>query len=696
MARVSVTVDGVRYVDDVEPRTLLVHYLRDQLGKVGTVVGCDTSNCGACTVLMSGPDDVAREREELLGAGRAGRRLRRHHRGGAGRRRRHAAPGTARLPRAARAAVRLLHARHDHGGGRPAEGESTPDRGGDPRGHVGQPVPLHRLPEHRPRRPGRRRTAACRRQIGELQHAGRRPAAGAGDRARRRRRWRHDRHHRRTGPEVGRAAAAQGGRAPGHRPHQLDREHHAARHAAPGHPAQPVRPRPHHQRRTPRRRRTARTCWPRSAGPTWPTPRACWPAPGRSPRTWSRRRTCRWPSTRCATWASRSPSWWPATGPARWTRSTRSRSSTSRCRWCWTSRRRWPRARRWCTPTRAPTSATPGSSTRPRPAPAATWPQAEAEAEVVIKRRYVQQRLIPAFMEPRSVIVDPRGGEWTVYSATQIPHIVRFLLAATTGTPEHKIRVIAPDVGGGFGGKLAVTPEEWIAFAVATKTGRPVKYTESRAESHGLGPPRARRDPGHHADRQPRRHGHRAVDVEPDRQHGRVPGHRHAGRADARRVHVQRHLQVPGLPVRVHRGLHQHHQDRRVPGRRPARGHLRHRAHHGRARGRARAGPDRGAAAQLDQARGVPVHHRGRAGLRLGQLRGGHRQGVGAAGLRRPAGRAGGPPGGRRPGAAGHRHLHLHRDVRAGAVAGARRAALRRGRLGVGRRSGSCRPARSR
>jgi len=109
--------------------------------------------------------------------------------------------------------------------------------------------------------------------------------------------------------------------------------------------------------------------------------------------------------------------------------------------------------------------------------------QAEAEAEVVIKRRYVHQRLIPAFMEPRSVIVDPGGGEWTVYSATQIPHIVRFLLAATTGTPEHKIRVIAPDVGGGFGGKLAVTPEEWIAFAVATKTGRPVKYTESRAES---------------------------------------------------------------------------------------------------------------------------------------------------------------------------------------------------------------------
>ena len=56
MTRISVTVDGVRYDDDVEPRTLLVHHLRERLGKIGTVVGCDTSNCGACTVLMSDPD----------------------------------------------------------------------------------------------------------------------------------------------------------------------------------------------------------------------------------------------------------------------------------------------------------------------------------------------------------------------------------------------------------------------------------------------------------------------------------------------------------------------------------------------------------------------------------------------------------------------------------------------------------------
>jgi aerobic carbon-monoxide dehydrogenase small subunit len=54
MARINVRVDGTSYADEVEPRMLLVHYLRDRLGKTGTVVGCDTSNCGACTVHLDG------------------------------------------------------------------------------------------------------------------------------------------------------------------------------------------------------------------------------------------------------------------------------------------------------------------------------------------------------------------------------------------------------------------------------------------------------------------------------------------------------------------------------------------------------------------------------------------------------------------------------------------------------------------
>ena len=108
---------------------------------------------------------------------------------------------------------------------------------------------------------------------------------------------------------------------------------------------------------------------------------------------------------------------------------------------------------------------------------------AQAQAEVVVRRRYVQQRLIPAFMEPRSVVVNPGPGEWTMWSATQIPHILRLMLALLTGVPEHQIRVIAPDVGGGFGGKLQVTPEEMITFFAAERVGRPVKYTETRSDT---------------------------------------------------------------------------------------------------------------------------------------------------------------------------------------------------------------------
>ncbi|MDQ1751226.1 MAG: aerobic carbon-monoxide dehydrogenase large subunit [Pseudonocardiales bacterium] len=104
-------------------------------------------------------------------------------------------------------------------------------------------------------------------------------------------------------------------------------------------------------------------------------------------------------------------------------------------------------------------------------------------AEVTLKRRFIQQRLIPAFMEPRSTVVQPVGEGFTMWSSTQVPHILRTMLALTVGVPEHKVRVIAPDVGGGFGGKLQVTPEEVICALVARKLGKSVKYTESRSES---------------------------------------------------------------------------------------------------------------------------------------------------------------------------------------------------------------------
>jgi aerobic carbon-monoxide dehydrogenase large subunit len=105
------------------------------------------------------------------------------------------------------------------------------------------------------------------------------------------------------------------------------------------------------------------------------------------------------------------------------------------------------------------------------------------EGGVLVERTYRQQRLIPAFMEPRSVVVDPTHDQITMWSATQIPHILRVMLAMTTGIPEGKLRVIAPDVGGGFGGKLQVTPEELITLLAAKLMGKPCKYTETRSES---------------------------------------------------------------------------------------------------------------------------------------------------------------------------------------------------------------------
>jgi aerobic carbon-monoxide dehydrogenase large subunit len=111
---------------------------------------------------------------------------------------------------------------------------------------------------------------------------------------------------------------------------------------------------------------------------------------------------------------------------------------------------------------------------------------AEDDDTVVVHRRFIQQRLIPTAIEPRSVVVSPiaAANDFTVYSATQVPHILRIMLAMVTGIPEHSIRVIAPDVGGGFGSKLNVYAEEVIALVVAKRLGRPIKWTETRSEGY--------------------------------------------------------------------------------------------------------------------------------------------------------------------------------------------------------------------
>jgi carbon-monoxide dehydrogenase large subunit len=120
-----------------------------------------------------------------------------------------------------------------------------------------------------------------------------------------------------------------------------------------------------------------------------------------------------------------------------------------------------------------------------------TWPFANGDIEaafrdapVILERTYRQQRLIPCAMEPRAVVCAPVGDEYTMWSATQIPHVLRVMLALVTGIPEHNLRVIAPDVGGGFGSKLQVTAEEVLALLLARRLGRPVKWTETRSEGN--------------------------------------------------------------------------------------------------------------------------------------------------------------------------------------------------------------------
>ena len=141
MARIGVNVDGIQREDEVEPRLLLVHWLRDKIGLVGTPMGCDTSNCGACTVLLDGRSvkscsvlavqvdgSTITTIQGLAGAG----------------------PGGAWHP--VQTAFKECHGLQcgyctpGHGAGRrrPAVGESQPDRPRDPRGTGGQPLSLYR------------------------------------------------------------------------------------------------------------------------------------------------------------------------------------------------------------------------------------------------------------------------------------------------------------------------------------------------------------------------------------------------------------------------------------------------------------------------------------------------------------------------------------------------------------------------
>ncbi|MBK5295823.1 MAG: xanthine dehydrogenase family protein, partial [Vicinamibacteria bacterium] len=111
--------------------------------------------------------------------------------------------------------------------------------------------------------------------------------------------------------------------------------------------------------------------------------------------------------------------------------------------------------------------------------------QAFAQAEVVLSQRMMNQRLVPNAIEPRGVVAhfEPGKGSMTIWSSTQNPHILRTMIAAMNGLGQDQVRAIAPEVGGGFGAKINIYGEEYVASAISKRLGIPVKWIEDRSEA---------------------------------------------------------------------------------------------------------------------------------------------------------------------------------------------------------------------
>jgi aerobic carbon-monoxide dehydrogenase large subunit len=113
------------------------------------------------------------------------------------------------------------------------------------------------------------------------------------------------------------------------------------------------------------------------------------------------------------------------------------------------------------------------------------YQKAAREADQVIRLRIVNNRLIPTCMETRCIVAEPSpDGTLTVYIGSQVPHMHRRWIAETVGISEHLLRVVAPDIGGGFGAKMHLYPEDLLCPYLARELGAPVKWWESRSESH--------------------------------------------------------------------------------------------------------------------------------------------------------------------------------------------------------------------
>ena len=246
------------------------------------------------------------------------------------------------------------------------------------------------------------------------------------------------------------------------------------------------------------------------------------------------------------------------------------------------------------------------------------------KAEVTIKELISYQRVHPSPLETCQCVAsfDKVRGELTVWGTFQAPHVIRTVASLISKIPEHKIHVISPDIGGGFGNKVGAYAGYICAIVASIVTGRPVKWVEDRIENltdHRLRPrlPHDRRDRGDQG-----RQGHR-----PPRPCARRPRRlrrlrRPVEMAGRLLQHRHRLLRFPGRPLLGRRRLHQQGAGRRrlsllVPG---DGGRLLHRAGDGHPRPEARHGPGRAPHEEPDQARAVPLHLGARLGIRFRRL----------------------------------------------------------------------------
>src|SRR5215469_4353300 len=110
---------------------------------------------------------------------------------------------------------------------------------------------------------------------------------------------------------------------------------------------------------------------------------------------------------------------------------------------------------------------------------------AARQADQVLRLRLVNNRLIPTCLETRAILAEPGVDDGlTLYLPSQVPHMHRRWIAETVGIPEHRLRIVAPDIGGGFGAKMHLYPEELLCAYLASELKSPVKWSESRSESH--------------------------------------------------------------------------------------------------------------------------------------------------------------------------------------------------------------------